>query len=59
MVLTHMFINPDLDQVTNGMRRAYPTIIEDGKPFFINPDDVPDAMLVLSLNAHDGDLTAE
>ena len=59
MVLTHMFINPDLDQVTNGMRRAYPTIIEDGKPFFINPDDMPDAMLVLSLNADDGDLTAE
>ena len=41
------------------MRRAYPSIIEDGKPFFINPDDLPDAMFVLSLNGDDGDLTAE
>lgn len=59
MVLIRTFVNPDLDQVTNGMRRAYPSIIEDGKPFFINPDDLPDAMFVLSLNGDDGDLTAE
>lgn len=58
MVLMHMLINPDLDQITNAMRKAYPTVLEKGKLYFINPDKMPDALLVLSLNGDNGDITA-
>lgn len=43
-------INPDLDQITDEMRSKFPNLFVLEEPFFINPDDNPEAKSVLHMN---------
>lgn len=45
-----MFINPDLDQITEDMKKTFPELFIIDEPFFINPDVAPDAFTVLEIN---------
>lgn len=45
-----MFINPDLDQITDEMKMFFPEIFTVEEPFFINPDIAPNAYTVLEVN---------
>lgn len=45
-----ILINPDLDQITDEMKRKFPSLFTLEEPFFINPDDNPDAQSVLHMN---------
>lgn len=50
MFMIRMFINPDLNQITNEMRRIFPNLFTLEEPFFINPDLAPTAVNVLAIN---------